>query len=41
MVCMKRKMLGVISSILFVVATLISSTACFFFFYQPRTPKSL
>ncbi|MDQ2088204.1 cyclic lactone autoinducer peptide [Herbivorax sp. ANBcel31] len=38
---MKSKMFGIISSILFVVATLVSSTACFFLFYQPKTPKAL
>lgn len=38
---MKGKILGTISVILFVVATLVSSTASLFFFYQPRVPKSL
>jgi len=38
---MKRKVLGVVSAVLFVVATLVSSTASYWFFYQPRVPKAL
>lgn len=38
---MKGKVLGVVSAVLFVVATLLSSSASIWLFYQPRVPKSL
>ncbi|HOQ38498.1 MAG TPA: cyclic lactone autoinducer peptide [Acetivibrio sp.] len=38
---MKGKVLGVVSAVLFVIATLVSSTASYWFFYQPRVPKAL
>ncbi len=38
---MKGKVLGVVSGVLFVVATLVSSSASYFMFYQPRVPKTL
>ncbi len=38
---MKGKVLGIVSAVLLVVASLASSTASFMFMYQPRAPKSL
>ncbi|MFZ5987824.1 MAG: cyclic lactone autoinducer peptide [Bacillota bacterium] len=38
---MKGKILGTVSAILFVVSALVSSTASYWLFYQPRVPKSL
>ena len=38
---MKGKVLGIVSAVLLVVASLASSTASFMFMYQPRAPPSL
>ena len=38
---MKHKILGVVSAILTVAATVVTSTASFWILYQPKTPKSL
>lgn len=38
---MKNKILKLLSVALFVVASVISSTACFIWFYQPKVPKCL
>lgn len=38
---MKGKVLGVVSAVLFVVASMVASSASYFILYQPRAPKSL
>jgi len=41
MLFMKNKVLGAISAVLFVIASMVASSASFFIFYQPKTPKAL
>ncbi|NMB33340.1 MAG: cyclic lactone autoinducer peptide [Clostridium sp.] len=38
---MKGKVLKMVSAGLFVVAAMVSSTASYWFLYQPRVPKAL
>ncbi|HEY9061639.1 MAG TPA: cyclic lactone autoinducer peptide [Pseudobacteroides sp.] len=38
---MKAIFLKLLSAALFIIASLVSSTACYWFFYQPKTPKVL
>lgn len=38
---MRRKFLGVLSVVLVIVAMVCTSTASWFFLYQPKVPKSL
>jgi len=41
MLFMKNKVLSAISAVLFVIASMVASSASFFIFYQPKTPKAL
>lgn len=38
---MKKKVLMVLASVLTVFASVVSTSACIFAFYQPEEPKSL
>ena len=38
---MKRRLLVLVASIATVVASLVASSACWFFIYQPEEPKCL
>ncbi len=37
----KRAMLAVFASVFTMVATMVASSACWFYWYQPEEPKSL
>lgn len=38
---MKKRMLAVVATVATIVASLVASSACFFFAYQPEEPKCL
>lgn len=38
---MKKKVLGLVATVATLVATMVASSACIFFSYQPEEPKCL
>ncbi|HOQ36775.1 MAG TPA: cyclic lactone autoinducer peptide [Acetivibrio sp.] len=38
---MFKKVLSLVSIVLYIITTISSSCACLFFFYQPKVPKKL
>lgn len=38
---MKKRVLALVATVATIVATMVASSACFFFSYQPEEPKCL
>ena len=37
----KNYVLGLVASVCTLIATMVATSACFYYFYQPEEPKSL